>query len=140
MHGNKGFTLVEVLIASVILFSIVTTGSLLFRTSIRASEKATIVAKNATALPPVMEMIRHELFGGASKGQGEFGQHITYSWHSEVSRASRDIVSSYDEQTKGLEYGYFRLSLHNVFVTMIYEERSNNYQEQYEYQELTWAK
>lgn len=140
MHGNKGFTLVEILIAAVILFSVVTTGSLLFRTSLRASEKATVAAKIATAMPSVMEMIRDDLFAGIGKGQGEFGRLITYSWHSEVEHASRDIVSSYDERTKGLEYGFFLLSLHNVFVTLTYEERGADHQEQYEYQELTWTK
>jgi len=138
--GNSGFTLVEILVVSVILFAVVTTGTLVFRNTIQQVGKVTVQAQIARSLQPIIALVREEIKNGTDKGSGIFGRKINYQWQSEVIRTSRNIVSSYDERTGGPEYGIFQMTLHTVFLTIVYGDGGKNHQEQYEYQELSWAK
>jgi prepilin-type N-terminal cleavage/methylation domain-containing protein len=58
---STGFTLVEVLIASVILFAAITIAADTYRTHLITTEKATATAKMLTPLPLIVGTIRNDL-------------------------------------------------------------------------------
>jgi hypothetical protein len=84
-RSTNGLTLVEVLIASVILFSLLTVAVDSYKSSIFASTKARATTQALTALPLVFEKIRWELLTSAgdanlSGGEGEIkGVRYRYS-------------------------------------------------------------
>lgn len=137
---DKGFTLVEVMIGAIILFSALALGALSYRTSIQlvASIRANVVV--ADALPSIMAEVRTQIFGKAKEGKGVFGKRIAYSWVAEPIRSSRDILGPYDESTGGLEYGAYTLALNRVRLTVTFGDDERRKQSEYTYQELSWFK
>jgi prepilin-type N-terminal cleavage/methylation domain-containing protein len=137
---DKGFTLVEVMIGAVILFSALAVGTLAYRTSIQslAGIKANVVV--ADALPAIMAEVRTQIFSRAKDGNGVFGKGITYSWNAEPVRASRDVLAPRDEFTGGLEYGAYNLVLNRVRLTITFGADERKIQSEYTYQEFSWSR
>jgi hypothetical protein len=137
---DKGFTLVEVMIGAIILFSAIALGTLAYRTSIRllAAIKANIVV--ADALPGIMAEVKTQIFSRAKEGNGAFGKGIAYSWSAEPARTSRDVVGPHDEFTGGLEYGAYQLALNRVHLTVIFGPDEGRKQSEYTYEELSWSR
>ena len=137
-YNNKGFTLVEVMISAVILFSALAIGTLAYRTSIRAVDRITAYVVIADALPAIMAMVKTEIIEHKNQGEGRYGNEISYAWNSKKIKSSKNIRSSYDLATGGLEYGRFQVVLNNIELTVTYEGGSRRKEAQYEYQELSW--
>lgn len=138
-NNNKGFTLVEVMISAIILFLAIAIGTAANRNTIRIIDKITTIAFVSDALPHIMEMVKGEIMAGKGKGQGHYGESIAYTWRSKEIKSSKNIVSSYDEVTGGLEYGRFKVVLNNIQLNIIYEGEGRRKETQYEYQELSWS-
>ncbi len=137
-YNNKGFTLVEVMISAVILFSALAIGTLAYRTSIRAVDRITAHVVIADALPGIMAIVKTEIIEHKNQGDGHCGNEISYAWNSKKIKSSKNIRSSYDEVTGGLEYGRFQVVLNNIELTVTYERGSRKKAARYEYQELSW--
>lgn len=138
-HKNKGFTLVEVMISAVILFSALAIGTLAYRTSIRSVDRIKANVLVADALPAIMAMVKTEIIEHKNQGKGDYGKSIVYVWNSKEIKSSKNILSSYDEVTGGLEYGRFKVVLNNIELTITYEGDGRRKKTRYEYQELSWS-
>ena len=138
-HKNKGFTLVEVMISAVILFSALAIGALAYRTSIRSVDRIKANVLVADALPAIMAMVKTEIIEHKKHGEGHYGKSIAYAWNSKEIKSSKNILSSYDEATGGLEYGRFQVALNNIELTITYDEDGRRKKARYEYQELSWS-
>ena len=141
MFGNeKGFTLVEVIVASVVLFSAIAIGSLAYRTSVNSLDRISTNIAMADALPPIMVFVREDLELEKDQGSGRYSPYISYSFEAKTAETSRNILSPYDEFTGGLQYGDYVITLWNVQLTMTYEEEGRVKQAQYDYKELIWER
>lgn len=138
-HRNKGFTLIEVMIAAVIIFSALGLGMLAYRTSLTAVDKITANVHIADALPPIMAAVKTEILEHKNQGQGHYGNSIAYVWNSKAIRSSKNILSAYDEATDGLEYGRFQVVLNNIKLTVTYEKDGSKKEALFEYRELLWS-
>ena len=139
MSQNKGFTLIEVMISAVILFSALAIGTLAYRTSIRSVDRIKANVLVADALPAIMAMVKTEIIGHKNQGEGHYGNSISYTWNSKKIKSSKNILSSYDEATGGLEYGRFQVALNSIELTIMYDEDGRRKEALYEYQELSWS-
>ena len=141
MFGNeKGFTLVEVIVASVVLFSAIAIGSLAYRTSIASVDRISANIAMADALPAIMVSVREELNNRKDQGNGRYSPSISYSFTTKTAESARNIISSHDEFTGGLEYGRYVITLKNVQLTITSEKEGRVKQVQYDYKELLWEK
>jgi len=138
--NNKGFILAEVLISALILFAVLSLGTLAYRSSIRIVNRFTAIAGLSDALPEITSIVKRDLMAHRLKGQGRQGKNITYQWFAKVVKSSRDIISSYNEATGGLEYGRFKLKLNEIHLTVSYHGAGINRKEQYKYNELSWMR
>ncbi|MBC2696416.1 MAG: hypothetical protein HF982_14300 [Desulfobacteraceae bacterium] len=138
-HKNKGFTLVEVMISAVILFSALAIGMLAYRTSIRSVDRIKANVFLADALPAIMAMVKTEIIEHKNQGKGDYGKSIVYVWNSKEIKSSKNILSSYDEITGGLEYGRFKVILNNIELSITYEGDGRRKNALYEYREMSWS-
>ena len=138
LRGNEGFTLVEVLIASLILFSALTVGTMAYRTSVRLFGKITISAVISGALPDIMAQVKESLMESKDSGEAPYNNDIHYSWKAREIKSSRNIRGR--TQFGAIDYGVFQLFLQNVALTVAYEADGVKKEAQYEYQELVWRK
>jgi prepilin-type N-terminal cleavage/methylation domain-containing protein len=141
MFGNeKGFTLVEVIVASVVLFSAVAVGSFTYRTSVASVDRISANIAMADALPAIMVFVKEELEHEKDQGNGRYSPNITYSFEAKTAETSKNILSAYDEFGGGLQYGDYVITLKNVQLTITSEEEGRVKQAQYDYKELLWEK
>jgi len=138
--NNKGFTLIEVLISGLILFSALSLGTLAYRGSVRVIDKFTANVAIADAFPRIMSQVKQELMTHRLEGRGRLGRYVTFKWNSKVIKSSRNIISSYDEATGGLAYGRFLVSLNKIDVVVSYHRAGVVQEKGYEYYELSWFK
>ena len=140
MYGHeKGFTLIEVLISSLILFSVLAISTSMYRTSINTMENITSVTLISRAIPSIRENIKTQIFQKKIKGKGVFNKSISYTWHCVKIETSKNILSAYDEFTNGLKYGKFFLVLNNVFLAIKYRNGLSIKEKNYQYKELLWT-
>ncbi len=136
VHG--GFTLVEVLVASVVLFSVLAVGTLSYRTCLQVMDRMTLHIAVSSALPGITQEVRARLLEGEESGEGTYSDIVRYDWKSrkEVSAKS---VRGLSEVTR-VDYGFFNLSLKRVSLTVTCEGRGDSKSFDYEYDELLWKK
>jgi prepilin-type N-terminal cleavage/methylation domain-containing protein len=138
-HRDKGFTLVEVMIAAVIVFSAISIGMLVYRTSIKAVDRIEANVVIADALPAIMATVKTQIAQQKRQGQGSFGNAIEYIWKTNEVKSSRNLTGFADETTGLLEYGRFLVVLNSVELTITFEREGRRKQASYEYQELSWS-
>ena len=138
-HNNDGFILAEVLISALILFAVLSLGTLAFRSSVRIVDRFTATAGLSDALPEITSKVKKDLMAHKLEGQGRQGENIQYQWFAKVVKSSKNIISSYNEATGGLEYGRFSLKLNEIHLTVSYHGAGVDRKEQYEYNELSWV-
>ena len=137
--NSRGFTLVEVMISAVIMFSALAIGSLAYRTSVRSVDRIKANVLVADAIPAIMPLVKKEILEQKIKGDGSYGSSIRYTWNLKEIKSSKNILSSYDERTGGLEYGRFRVALNRIELNIIYEQDSLKKETLHEYRELSWS-
>lgn len=138
VRDNAGFTLVEVLIASLILFSALTVGTMAYRTSVKLFGKITLNAVIAGALPDIMAQVKESLMESKDNGEAPYNRDLHYSWKAHEIKSSKNIRGR--NEFGAIDYGSFQVSLRNVILTVEYEADGLKREEQYEYQELVWRK
>jgi len=135
---HRGFTLVEVLVAAVIMFSALAIGSLAYRTAIRSMERVTAHVLIADALPAVMARIKTKIMDQIDQGAGSYNKTISYKWRRKEIKSARNDLSSTNEFTGGIEYGRFRVVLSNIHLTITCSRAGREKVAGYDYQELSW--
>jgi len=138
VRNSSGFTIVEVIIASVILFSALVIGSIAHRASIRIIEKSEAIIAASDAAPAIVEAVKAELFQKRDRGEGRYGKDIVYVWTSVETASSPNIRSEFSESTGGMELGRFQVILKTVTLNLTCTSYGQNRVFPYEYQELIW--
>lgn len=80
--NQKGFTLIEVLVASFILFLVIAAVTMVYRGALLSSHKAERTLQFSSLVEPISEQIRLQLQSPANnelQGQGSMGP-ITFNW------------------------------------------------------------
>jgi prepilin-type N-terminal cleavage/methylation domain-containing protein len=131
MKKSKGFTLIEVLIASVIMFSVVALTALVYSNSAIATTKAQRAIKIASMLPLLQETIESDLFHSLQNevsSQGEF-EGVEFRWSAKVFRAEHML-----QNAMSADINNKRSYIWNVTL----EIQLKNIIRIYEYQEFTY--
>lgn len=139
-HDHRGFTLIEVMIGAVILFSILAIGTLSFRVAMNSLARVSARVVIADAVPAVMATIRRELFQDKKAGSGDFGSRVSYTWRAEEISSAKNMLSAAGEFTGGSTYGKFTMTLNNIKVTMKYHRDNWQKKLSFTYRELVWSR
>lgn len=132
----RGFTLIEVLVATVILFLFITMAAQIFRQSADSSLKAERAVKVSALVPLVVENIRNQIDEakslGTLRGKGQL-QEVTYQWQASLAQRMPPIegFDTLEQEFRTFEDKY---NLWNVDLTV----SIGNYQRHWVYEELTW--
>jgi Tfp pilus assembly protein PilE len=137
---EHGFTLVEVLISAMILFSALGFGTLAYRSSVSSVDRMTAEAEIATALPAILVKVKAEILERKGEGQGVYGDSINYTWTARKLTSAKNILNSYDENTFKPAQGSFTVSLNSVALAVSFKKNGVEKEAQYEYREFSWTK
>jgi len=135
---DRGFTLVEVVVAAVITFSAISIGHLAVRSAVHAVEKVTAYMVMADVLPSVMDQVKVQLFENKHKGGGQYNQKITYSYEATQVKSSGNIVDIYEGAIGNYEYGFYMVLLLKTHLVIRYENGQNVKTAEYVYDEIVW--
>jgi hypothetical protein len=132
----RGFTLVEVLIASVILFSTLTVFTVILRTALISNERAIEVVEKSVATIMILDDIQVALFEsssvGKANGEGSFiGS--AYRWKASVKESARPPPRYLGQQLVQAEH---EIKLWTVELEMLTENSKNI--KNFTYDEATW--
>ena len=134
---QRGFSLIEVLVASVILFAVITTVTLIYRGGLLASAKATRSIELIGAAPAIASQITDTLQssrGSIATGGGSQGE-VTFVWEAE--RLDQGVVLSVETvglEDLGADSDADKVVLWRVRFTITLNEFSRRF----EYTEITW--
>lgn len=113
-HSHKGFSLIEVLIASAILFAALSVATLAYSQSVRSAEKIAALHKVSARMETIRLMIREEIRvnPGVGEGTGQIGS-LHYQWQiKDVQESnSRAWQQLPDLETERTHYKLFLLNL-----------------------------
>ena len=137
---NFGFTLIEVMVASVVLFSVVAAASLGIKTAFEASSKVTSSAYMAESLQDVVQNVKLELFKGKVKGDGTLDKILSFSFNAEQIDSGKNISSGSSVLSGEIEYGNFFLTLYSVDLLLKANMQGRINKRKYSYKELIWIK
>ncbi|MBI5442050.1 MAG: type II secretion system protein [Deltaproteobacteria bacterium] len=136
--GSRGFTLVEVLVASAILFAVFGGATLAVRTSMRALDRARAEVRLAEAVPEAMARVREALFSGRVEGEGGQGRRVSYRWKAMAAKSARNVVTEEDEFTGLPVHGEYLLTVYAVSVELA--EVPGGAHKSLHYEELAWSR
>ena len=135
MKLERGFTLIEVLIAATILFTVLVVASESYRNALLASSKAQTVVEMLTPLPLVTASIRNQLRANPTErlqGEAEL-LGVQYRWQAETALYGAPAPRFDPDEAAFTEYGK-RYRLYDVTLKL----RLRGQQRTYLYQELAW--
>ncbi|WP_026972361.1 PilW family protein [Aliagarivorans marinus] len=91
-NQQRGFTLIEALVASAILAAVIGSMTLLYQGTLTAERRAAQSLEKSTAIPFVMDLIRYQIrMERTTEGEGAF-QGVEYRWHAQVLRQGKGYV------------------------------------------------
>jgi prepilin-type N-terminal cleavage/methylation domain-containing protein len=132
---ERGFTLLEVLIAATILFTVLAVATETYRNSLLASSRAEGMVKLLTPLPLVTSSIRSQLRSNPvetlSGGAELLG--VNYSWQATTARYGSPPRRFDPDATDFVDYPQ-RFRLYDVELTL----RHGSQQRVFLYQEVAW--
>lgn len=133
--GARGFTLVETLVAAVILFAVLASALLSFQNSILASSKAESQVRLISKVPALRAKIGRQLRNfEASSGEGRLGE-LDFTWVATV-RVEGDALDVREAGEGGVGFGVARsFTLWDVRLVVSLGGTSR----QYDFSELTWT-
>jgi len=136
---SSGFTLIEVLVASVILFSVIATVSMVYRGAFMSSEKANQHIKISGVLPIVLANIRNDIRELGSSLEPQISQkgnawEVSYIWQATLeqhnSAPTKLDVDSGDYVTPPPKYKLWLVDLQLQLQTTT---------KQYQFYEMSWS-
>ncbi|MCJ8269534.1 MAG: type II secretion system GspH family protein [Psychrosphaera sp.] len=135
---NSGFTLLEVLISTIILFLFITMASQAFSQAAQSSLKAERAVKVASLVPLLMENIRGKILAvdtlGDVGGQGQMLD-MQYQWQAKILQRKAP-ASRFDPSTMDFKDYKKRFNLWSVEVVITL----GKYQRSWQYEEISWFK
>ena len=139
LHGQRGFTLIEVLVAAVIMFTVLATATLSLRTAMHASERASRTTELLAPLPFITPTIRSNLreesndkLPSEQSGAGRlFG--VEYRYHATLVRSGAPPTRFDVDAAAVVEYSP-RFGLYDVELELEREGETSRFI----YQELAW--
>jgi prepilin-type N-terminal cleavage/methylation domain-containing protein len=140
---QSGFTLVETIVAAVILFTCSAAAALSYNTAVNLARKLNATIAIATVIPDTRDQIREQLFEG--KFQGEFAipmnpGELTVSWQAVDENSALTVAGLSETRANALERGNFRIFLYRVDLMGMIGTGEFEYSMQYTYTELVWQK
>ncbi|TKB53945.1 type IV pilus modification PilV family protein [Ferrimonas aestuarii] len=135
--SSRGFTLIEVLLASVILFTVLSVMTVVYRQATLSSLKAESTVQASSQLMFIVDNIAERLHtqtsASSTQGQGSF-LGVQYQWSAEP--AMRRQPTKRLDPVTGIEITPQRwFTLWRVDLTVKVQQQTRKYQ----YQELTWT-
>ena len=130
-NNQSGFTLLEVLIASVILFSVIVTSTLVYRGAILSSDKAEQALSVSVAAHAIQRIVTDDFrqLNDRSQqfGEGRYGE-VTYSWRAEETNKGTRAGAG-DGSTPAREF-----SLWQIHLTI----SKGKMTKQFQFSEISW--
>lgn len=135
VRRQSGFTLVEVLIAAVIMFMVLATAALSLRTAAHASERATRTVELLSPLPWIMPGIREELRNDPAAERSGEGRllGVDYRFRASIVRLGAPPARFDPDFADFIDYGP-RFALYDVELELERDGESASFL----YQELAW--
>lgn len=135
---TSGFTLVEILVASVILFTCLGAAAVSYNTAVNLAQKLDETIAVSSAMPHIREQIKTHLFQGTLSGTITHAGDPVILWQA-AEHLSGFTLSTVDESSDRLfEPGRFRIILYTVTLTGRSGQLDNAYSQVYTYTELVW--
>lgn len=126
---SKGFTLLEVLVASVILFAAVALVSVIYSNVVSTSLKAERAIKITSTMPILVESVANKLQLNTGKttekGEGQIDD-VTFNWQANKEQSSPMLVNDIDEITSQHNISLWSITLNIQYRNII---RTYNYRE-----------
>lgn len=134
---NKGFTLLEVLVASVIMISAVAAISMAYRGAFIASERAEKHVNITSAMPMILSQVRKAIRQPTSESSTEPHREriwgVNYQWRAEAV-ANRKPPQRYDVEAEDFVTSEREFTLWRVILDV----EQNGIRQQYEFFEVSW--
>lgn len=133
--SEQGFTLLEVLVAGVLLFAAVATAAQVYRGALHAFSRAQDTTQIQAVVPLLLSQVQYHLDQGEQQGEGQFGP-IIYRWQSEPGEqhyVTRSDVSEFGETPSSR----FTQQLHQIRLELRRAEQSD-WQREYRWQAYQW--
>lgn len=128
---QKGFSLLEVLIAGFILFAVITSMTAVYRGALLSSSKAQKALSIAASVPSIRILVtdafREKQGGGKYYGEGDYGD-LRYEWRATLTHEGEPHVLLLER------YGGLRYYLWNIEFTV---EKSGQIR-RYAFREVSW--
>ncbi|MFT5813626.1 MAG: prepilin-type N-terminal cleavage/methylation domain-containing protein [Psychroserpens sp.] len=134
-NKSKGFTLIEVLVASFILFLVLTSITMVYRGAMLSSGKAERALLFSSFIAPVSESIRMQLQSSTlnkTNGQGSMGK-ITFNWTA-IQTFQAQTPLSIDAENGLVNQSGKTFSLWDVTLQL----QLNNTTREYTFSKVTW--
>lgn len=133
----RGFTLVEVLTASVILFASIATITAVYRGAFVASERANNHVKLVTVAKPVLALVRKDIREQGKNidvlnGQGQMWG-VEYAWQANLSDI-KAAPTRFDPESENFVQPNARFRLWNVELTL----QVQGVEQSHQFEELSW--
>lgn len=137
--NSQGFTLIEVLVASVILFASIAMVSLIYRGAFLSSERAEKHITSAGVIPLILSTIRENIRENGHTQEDQlssesYAWEVRYRWKAEVvdlkSAPIRLDVDTGDYVTPPMKYRLWKVELTTIYKT------TKRY---YQFHELSWT-
>ena len=137
--NNSGFTLIEVMVAAVILFSVIATVSMVYRGAFLSSEKANNHVNLTSVLPAVLATIKQELQDISRSSETEISHsanawQIKYQWTAKLLKF-KSAPEKLDVDTGNFVKPPLKYKLWQVELALEF----NGLTKQYSYNELGWT-
>ena len=135
--SQHGFTLIEVLVASFILFLVISSITLIYRNAILSSSKAESAIELTAYTQFVIEQVRIDISQADDieqmSGSGSISNEIAYQWEATVLSQSRS-PSEYMASTGQVEQGKHLLKYWRINLQVNMDGRQKNYV----FNEVSW--
>lgn len=136
-HKQSGFTLIEALVAGIILFAAIAVSTQVYRGALMASQTAEKLNRTQSAVVLLKSGIRHRLDQGESSGEGQFDG-LAYQWQAEVIETAYQYTSGFgDGQENRRSTGGAELRKTGISLSIGNPERQQAWR-QYQWQEVLW--
>ena len=133
MRSHRGFSLLEALIASFILFIVLVGVSRLFSTATNSSIQATKNSALNYQVVPILESIRVQLHQQKKRSGSGRWQNIEYRWQANEDLEKNAISSNVDSLGTDAQRGA-KIKLFKVSLWVSYQ----GIEKQFEYREVSW--
>jgi prepilin-type N-terminal cleavage/methylation domain-containing protein len=139
VRKNSGFTLIEVLVASVILFASIAMVSMVYRGAFVSSEKANSHIVISGVLPSVLVNIRNSIRIQGNSTNNQLSEQnatwdVDYQWQAQLI-SNQGAPAKLDPFTHQLTVQPLKYKLWQVNLTLTYKSLTK----QYQFNELSWT-